>query len=139
MMHALRLTVAGLLVLGLAVGAGAQDKGKKVKVSKDKLVGTWQVVKSKGLPPNATVEFTRDGKLILQGKAKDKEGKERTFKLEAAYKVEGSAFKMMMKAPDGSERSETITVTRLTDTELHTRGEKGNITTFKKVTKKPKD
>ena len=135
-MNAVRLAVAGLLVLGLTVLAGAQEKSKKGSI-KDRLVGTWEVVKGKGLPPKATVQFTKDGKMIVS--LKDKEGKVHTMK--ATYTIEGKAFKMTMKRGD-EESTQTIKVTKVNDKELVTEGPKGDTLTLKRVvrsTEKPKD
>ena len=56
-----------------------KDKqGLKTYMGTDRLCGTWQVVKGKGLPVGTRVEFTRDGKMSIQGK--DEEGKARTIK-----------------------------------------------------------
>lgn len=45
------------LTLALVAGAQVPDKAK--------LVGFWEVVKSEEAPPGSTVQFTKDGKLIL--------------------------------------------------------------------------
>jgi uncharacterized protein (TIGR03066 family) len=135
-MNAVRLAVAGLLVLGLTVLAGAQEKGAKGSI-KDRLVGTWEVVKGKGLPVGARVEFTRDGKMAMT--FKDREGKVHNAK--ATYTVEGKAFKMTMKRGD-EERTQTIKITKVTDKELVTASSSGETLTLKRVaksTEKPKE
>jgi uncharacterized protein (TIGR03066 family) len=129
-MNAVRLTVAGLLVLGLTVLAGAQGEGGKKGSVKDRLVGTWQVVKGKGLPTGARVEFTKDGTMLIS--AKDKEGKAHSLK--ATYTVEGSAFKMTLKRGD-EERTQTIKITKVNDKELITEGPKGETLTLRRVSK----
>jgi uncharacterized protein (TIGR03066 family) len=60
--------------------------------AKDKLVGVWEFVKGGGLPPGATAEFTRDGKLILTAKIDGK-----VQKVEGTYAVDGDSFTMTQK------------------------------------------
>jgi uncharacterized protein (TIGR03066 family) len=113
-MSALRLTTAGLLVLGLAAVVRADDK--KADVDKGKLVGTWEVVKSDegGPPPVGTVvTFTKDGKFKITHK--NKEGKEETG--EGTYSVDGAKLTVTMKHGD-KEDSHSITIKKLTDTAL---------------------
>jgi hypothetical protein len=78
-MKLFRMAVVACLAAGLAGSSGsstghtkdAQASGKapeaeKVASSKDKIVGTWEVTKSKDVPPGATLEFTKDRKLKLK-------------------------------------------------------------------------
>src|SRR5260370_34140573 len=73
-MTAVRVMAAGLLMLGLVAGVRAEEK--KADGNKEKLVGTWEVVKSDegGAPPVGTmVMFAKDGKMKLIHKKDDKE------------------------------------------------------------------
>ena len=119
-MNKVRLALVGALVLGLAVGARAgKEKGGKDDIQK-KLIGKWEVVKGKGVPPGATMEFTKDGKVVF---AFEKDGKE--MKLDATYKVEGKGFTMTSKFMD-KERTQKIEVVKAEDDRLVLKGEKGD-------------
>src|SRR5262249_30307926 len=106
-MSGVRLTVAGLLVLGLGLAgaAGADDKDS----IKDKIVGTWVVTKvaDKGPPKGATIVFTKDGKATFTVKRDDK-----VHKHEGTYVVEGNKIKLTEKRGD-KEHIETITVKKV--------------------------
>ena len=97
-------------------------------LAKGKLVGVWESTKSEDLPKGSTVEFTKDGKLILEVKAKE------TVKLEGKYAVEGNKVNITLVI-EGKEQKETLVVTKLTDTDLVTKDEKDKIDEFKKVKK----
>jgi uncharacterized protein (TIGR03066 family) len=123
-MKLLRLALVGALVLGVTA-VRAEDK-KEGGVDKKKLMGTWVVTKGETLPVGATVEFTKDGKLKLVIKEKDK-----ALTVEGAYEVKGDGFKLTMKDGD-KEHTETLKVKKLTDKELVVEDEKGKKDTFKK-------
>src|ERR1700677_1032532 len=73
----LRLSaLIGTAVLGLALTAVASTDNTP------KLVGVWQVVKSEGVPPGASLEFTKDGKVKLSAKFGEK-----AFVIDGTYKV----------------------------------------------------
>jgi len=114
-MYALRLAVCLLSALVLVNQAPAADK-----IDKDKLVGTWTLVKTSGkaLPAGAslTVTFTKDGKFTLTGKGKIKD-EVKESKLSGTYKVDGNKVVVTLKAGD-KEKSETRTVKELTDKKL---------------------
>jgi uncharacterized protein (TIGR03066 family) len=137
-MHAVRLAVAGLLVLGLTVLAGAQEKGAKVKVSKDKLVGTWEMVKADKAPPGSkgSVEFTSDGKMIMTFTFKDEKGKPKTVQGKGTYKIKAGGFTSTITRPDGKTQTSNVTITKLTDKELETKGKDGELALFKRVAAK---
>jgi uncharacterized protein (TIGR03066 family) len=136
-MDKVRLALVGALVLGLTAAARAgkeEPKPGKGDIQK-KLVGKWQVVKSTGEkggpPPGATIEFTRDGKILVTA---DAEGKK--VRREATYEVEGKGFKMTIKHGD-REHTETIKVLKADEKELVLRGEKdGHRLTLKRKAKK---
>jgi uncharacterized protein (TIGR03066 family) len=106
---------------------GVSGEPKKEGVNKEKLVGTWEVTKSKGAPPGATVEFTKDGKMKMTFKEK---GKEQS--MEAMYSVDGNKITSTIKRPDGKEEKDTATIEKLTDTELVIKDKKGDIDEYKK-------
>jgi uncharacterized protein (TIGR03066 family) len=124
-MSALRLLVAGLLVLGFAGGVRADDK--KADIDKDKLLGAWEVVKSdEGPPVGSVVEFAKDGKLKATHK---KDGKDET--LEGTYKTDGDKLSVLFKMGDKEDKA-TVTVKKLTATEMVAENEKGKTVEFKK-------
>lgn len=127
-------TVLGLALAGLmaaASGSAAQEKGEKIDAKK--LVGKWEPVDEK-LPPGAKVviEFTKDGKVTVDmdfGGKKDK--------IEATYKLDGNKLTMTLKAGD-KEKTDEMTVTKLTGGELALKDEKGKTDEFKKVKEEDK-
>jgi len=122
-----RFAIAGFLVLGLTlVGTAGGENGKK-------LVGTWKLTKSsekKGLPPGATLEFTKDGKLKFNIKVGDKE-----LDVGGDYKVDGKKLTITIEFM-GKSKTDTATIEKLTATDLHIKDDKGKVDEFKRVTKK---
>jgi uncharacterized protein (TIGR03066 family) len=131
-MFVLRLALVGCFMLGVATAGAAQKE--KSKIDKAKLIGVWTFVKtdSKDAPPpgvNITVEFTKDGKLLMTYKFKDK-----TVKETRTYSVKGDQLTVTGKEGD-KEKTETETITELTDKKLVTvekKGGKSFTTEFKK-------
>jgi uncharacterized protein (TIGR03066 family) len=85
------------------------------------IVGQWTVSKADAgsVPPGAVIEFTKDGKIMMSAKKDDTE-----VKREGTYTVDGSKIKLTLKR-DAEERTQTLTVAKLTDTELSVEGEDG--------------
>ena len=124
-MSALRL-VAVLTVVVL-VGAGLRADEKKPDYAKQ-IVGKWEVTKADEgtLPTGSIVEFTKDGKF----KALEKDGaKDVTF--EGTYKVTGDKFEVTLKIGEESH-SNTITITKMTDDEMHTKDKNGKVVEVKR-------
>jgi uncharacterized protein (TIGR03066 family) len=129
--------MAGVLVLTLTVATWADDKADKKdqkvqkkadkKTNKEKIIGTWKPVSSK---EEVTLEFTKDGKLIIRSK---KGGTD--MEAEAKYKVDGDKLSITVKIGD-DERTRTATIKKLDDDELVTENPKKVKTTFKRVKKK---
>jgi uncharacterized protein (TIGR03066 family) len=138
LMNLLRLIgmfVACFAFFALAASAVADEK----TVDEDKIVGTWEVTKSAGgLPPQATVQFTKDGKLkisvTVQGLTKDNKKVNQTVTIEGTYKVEGDKLSIAMKQ-GAKENKETMTIKTLTDEKLVTVDPKGKEDEFKKQKK----
>jgi uncharacterized protein (TIGR03066 family) len=131
-MHCTRFTVAGAFVLALTVAFCADKtsgKDAKADLAKGKLVGVWEITKSEDLPKGSTVEFTKDGKLLLQVKAAE------VVKLDGKYTIEGDKINITVVV-EGKEEKDILTVTKLTDTELVTTDSKNKIDEFKKQVKK---
>jgi uncharacterized protein (TIGR03066 family) len=137
-MRKVRLALVGALVLGLTAAARA-DEGKGGKDDlKGKLVGKWEVVKFTGKkggpPPGATIEFTKDGKILVTAEEKGEK-----VRREATYKVEGKGFTLTVKHGD-KEETQTIKVVKAGDEELVVRNEKrGHEVTLRRKGAKPKD
>jgi uncharacterized protein (TIGR03066 family) len=143
LMRHLGFIATGFLVLCLAACSGkkddkkdkdgAKDDGKKPATNEEKLVGTWEMTKAKQLQPGTkvTIEFTKDGKMLITAKVKSKD-KEETFPSEGTYKVEGDTVKSTAKGPDGKENKETMKIKTITDTKLIVEDEKGEIEEFTK-------
>jgi len=130
MRRSLCFLVCGLSlgIVGIGGASLADDKDKKEVPNKDKVIGIWEVTKSgSGIPPGATFEFTKDGKLKVTIKA---DGKEVT--VEGTYKVEGDTI--TSAGPKG-EKPDKNKIKKLTDTELVTEDEKGKVDEFKKKKK----
>ena|ERR1043165_4202071 len=116
-----RFVLAVVLVLGLTViGAAGTDTAKK-------LVGKWEVTKSEDAPPGATVEFTKDGKMRLLFKVKDKD-----LKIEGTYKVKDNNVIATLTF-NGKEKTDTGKITKLTETVLVIEDEKGKVDEYKRV------
>jgi uncharacterized protein (TIGR03066 family) len=100
------------------------------KIDAKLLIGKWEM-SGAGLPPaaKATVEFTKDNKIAF---SLDFEGQQQKF--EGTYKVDGSKMEMTLKGPDGQERTQKLTITKLTDKEATIKhDEKGDEAKFKKI------
>jgi uncharacterized protein (TIGR03066 family) len=104
--------------VGLSVAA-AQDG------TTTKLVGTWIAAKG-SLPPNSTLTFSKDGKVVLEIAVPGKE-----IKIAGTYTVKDNAISSRLTF-EGKEMAEVHKIKRLTDTDLHTEDEKGAIDEFKK-------
>jgi uncharacterized protein (TIGR03066 family) len=129
-MKSVQLAVAGIFMLGLAVAAWADDKDDKKSDSiKSKVVGTWEVEDGKGLPKGATLQFTRDGKVLITTK---RDGEER--KINGTYKIDGSTIKVTTKRDD-KERTQDIKVSKVDNKQLVLEGPKGDTLTLKRVGK----
>jgi uncharacterized protein (TIGR03066 family) len=119
-MRCSRFVMAGVLFLGLAlVGTAGTDNAKKI-------VGVWELVKGEG-PPGSTAEFTKDGKVKVQGKVKDKE-----FSFSGTYKIKDDKLTVTMKVED-KDITDTDTIKKLTDKELILEDDKGKVSEFKRV------
>jgi uncharacterized protein (TIGR03066 family) len=126
-MAAIRVMAAGLLMLGLLAGVRAEEK--KAEGNKEKLIGTWEVVKSdEGAPPAGTVVmFAKDGKMKITHKKDDKE-----MTGEGTYTVEGDKISVTLKHGD-KEDKHTVTIKKLTATEFVAANDEGKTAAFKKV------
>ncbi len=124
-MNAQRLIAAGFVMLGIVAGVRAEDK---VALTKAKIVGTWEVVKSEEPPPpvGAVIEFGKDGKIKVTHKKDDKE-----MTLEGTYTVEDDKINVVLKAED-KEIKHTITVKNVSGDEITAENDKGKAVMFKR-------
>jgi uncharacterized protein (TIGR03066 family) len=116
-MKPLRLLLATGLLLGITAACRAGDK-KEVKdeTNKAKIVGTWMLEKPqkpKNFPPGATIEFTKDGKLLFRAILMG-----RDISHEGTYSVHGDKVTTTSKDPEGKDQSDTDTIIKLTDNQL---------------------
>ena len=72
------------------------------------------------------MEYSKDGKIKMTGKANGKE-----LVANGTYVVEGNKFTGMLKTPDREEKG-TVTIKKLTDTELVTEDDAGRVLEFKR-------
>src|SRR5437899_1961336 len=101
-MNAARLlTVSAIVCLAASFAAADDKKSDNAKL----IVGKWEVSKADEgtLPTGTIIEFTKDGKLILSGKAGDQE-----FKREGTYKLKGDKFDISFKMGDDEHTDEII-------------------------------
>jgi len=96
-------------LVGLAASSTSFAEEKKEAINKEKLVGTWELLKTAGgFEAGSTFEFTKDGKLKIDFKGKNARSDESTFT------VEGDTLTFFS---DGQERDKKK-IKKLTDTEL---------------------
>jgi uncharacterized protein (TIGR03066 family) len=100
--------LVGLLAVGFVLTAPSLGQDEAAK-----LVGRWEAVKADELPPGSVIEFAKDGKLNLL--VKEKTG---DLKFDGTYTVAGTKVTIKLKAGDATV-DETVTITKLTATELN--------------------
>jgi uncharacterized protein (TIGR03066 family) len=125
-----RIPVA-LLLLGVSLAADPATSGAAPAPPpryKEKILGTWEVTKSEDSPAGTLVEFAKGGKLKVTVKVPGGG----TETAEAAYAIDGDKITVTLKGPDGKEMKETAVITKLTDTEMATKDDKGKIDEFKR-------
>jgi uncharacterized protein (TIGR03066 family) len=130
-MRALIAAVASVAFLVLAGSAGAADEKEKDKEKVDlkKLVGKWEPAKAEK-DVKMVLEIAEKGKFTLHVTFNNK-----TEKVDGTYKLDGNKLEVEMKIGDDVMK-ETLTITKLTDTELVTKDSKGKEETMKRVKEK---
>ena len=123
-MNVLHLIGAGVIVCVLAVGVRADDKKDNPKL----VVGKWKVVKaSPGTFPLGTVlDLSKDDKAKVVG---SRDGKE--FIHAGTYEVDGAKIVITVKV-EGEEQKHTLTITKISDTEMATEHGGGGTIEFRK-------
>lgn len=122
----------------IASAIHAQDDPKD-KLNADKLVGTWQLVKSDEQLPDDVVFFVdlaADGKMSVRMEMK---GTKESITMKGKYKVDGNKIDYTLMLPGGEKKQEILTIKKLTDNELITVDPDGIKEEFKrvKIDKKP--
>lgn len=118
----MRILVASVAVLVLAGFVGAADE----KIDAKKLIGKWEPAKAeKGAV--MVLDIQEKGKLVLSITFGDK-----TEKVEGTYKVDGNKMEVEL-AFGGKSEKETLTILKLTDTELVTKDSKGKEDSLKRA------
>jgi uncharacterized protein (TIGR03066 family) len=125
-MKTLWFLVAGLLVGGFVLGVRAEDN--KPALDKEKLVGSWEVVKSEEPPPpvGAVITFAKDGKMKVTHKQGDKE-----VTMEGTYAVDGDKINVVLKR-EGEEIKHSITIKKIGDETVVAENDKGKAFELKK-------
>jgi uncharacterized protein (TIGR03066 family) len=120
-MNALRMLAVVCLIGAVA---RAEEKPDYAKL----IVGKWEVTKADEgtLPKGSIVEFTKDGKFTSHEKLGDKD-----VLFEGTYKVTGDKFELDLKMGDQTIKV-AITITKLTDDEMHTKNEEGKVVEVKR-------
>jgi uncharacterized protein (TIGR03066 family) len=120
-MSALKWLAVGAVVCLVGGGATAADNAKMI-------VGQWEITKPAdgGLPKGSVVEFTKDGKIKVTAKKGDAE-----TTMEGTYKLDGDMFTATTKVKE-EERTQTLTIVKLTDTELHVKNKDGKMSELTK-------
>jgi uncharacterized protein (TIGR03066 family) len=106
------LTTACLCVMFVAAAPVPKEKADA-----DKVVGKWKLVKSSNAPDGLNtvliLELNQNGKMTIH---QTSDG--RTVVYEGEYKVIKGELPYTMKLPGGREKKETLTIKKLTETEL---------------------
>src|SRR5262245_31750669 len=118
------------LALAVVVAAGVARGEDKKEIDKNKVIGTWKVTKSEGAPPDAVIEFTKDGKLIVTFEIN---GEKKT--LEGTYKLNGDKLETAIKIGD-MKMTDTDTIKAISDDKMSLVDKDGKATELEKVKKK---
>jgi uncharacterized protein (TIGR03066 family) len=122
-MNVLRLMGAGVIVCALAVAIKAEEKDNLKLV-----VGTWKVDKATpGTFPLGTIlDLSKDDKVKVVG---TRDGKK--FVHAGKYEVDGARI-IITVTVEGQEQKHTLTITKISDTEMVTEHGGGGTIEFKK-------
>lgn len=118
----MRAAIVSLVVIGFAGFACAADD----KIDAKKLIGKWEPAKeSKEL--KMVLDIQEKGKLELTVTVGEK-----SDKVTGTYALEGNKMTVELSF-NGKTKKDTMTITKLTDTEFVTKDEKGKEEAMKKV------
>lgn len=116
----MRAILAGAAVAVLTVAAGGSAPGQAEKIDGKLLVGKWRSGEKSNQNEKVFLEFTTDGKVLIAFDV----GGGKEFKLDGTYKLTGDKLAVKMSFM-GEDKSQTLTVNKLTATELVTTDEEG--------------
>jgi uncharacterized protein (TIGR03066 family) len=116
-------SIAVLVLTGFAGSAGAADE----KVDVKKLIGKWEPAQPEKDGPLMVLEIGDGGKITLHVTSNGKTGK-----ADGTYVVKDNKLEVEL-AYDGKTMKETLTIVRLTDTELVTKGKNDKEETLKRI------
>ena len=122
----MRLTSGAILTILLAGSATLVAEDRDSPIDGKKLIGKWEPREPKK-DAKATLEFTKDGKLIL---ATEFDGKTETYT--GTYKVNGNKLAIAVKLKEMDLKHE-IVILKLTDDALETDDAKGKKESFRRV------
>jgi len=108
----------------------------KERTEAEKVVGTWKLIRHSGIPgglPDLTIELTQGGKMTIRNTA----GKGPAIVYEGEYKVVKDQLSYSVMSPDHGDKKETLTIKKLTETELQVVDPDGVREDFERV--KPKE
>lgn len=131
------MTATAALCLTLAATAAPVPKER---AEAEKVVGTWKLVRSSnspdGLTVDLTLELTPGGKLVIRQSS----GKGPVAVYEGEYKVVKDQIPYVVKYGNGApDKKETLTIKKLTETELHVVDPDGIQEDFERVKPPKKD
>lgn len=125
------------LALGLLFSASiglARAEDKKDDKKDDNataIVGLWEITKAGGdVMAGSTIEFAKDGKLVLVVKDGDA-----TQKIEGTYKVDKDKLTITLKVGDAS-MEQVVTIKKLKDKDMELEDKDGGIDVLKRKQKK---
>jgi uncharacterized protein (TIGR03066 family) len=116
-MRVVQVASAVFFIIVLAACSGSPMSSKPAeRTNKEKLVGTWEVVKSReNFPPGTTLEFTRDGKVRFSVT-----DVKRPETMDGTYSLDGDTLNVTLGPPGDRGKHHTMKITKLTDKELIT-------------------
>jgi uncharacterized protein (TIGR03066 family) len=120
-MNLYRIVVGLAAFFGLAIVLTAGGDTAK------KLVGVWEITNNKEAPPGATIEFTRDGKLMMRAKVGEKE-----LKFDGTYELKDQTIVSKVSFA-GKTKTESNKIKKLTEKELVIVDEQGKVEEYKRV------
>ena len=117
----MRLFIAGLVIVffgsSLSAAPVPQDKDKE-KSNAEKLIGKWKLSNTSGDFPKdgtAIVEYTKDGKMTITITIGDN-----SVEMKGKYKLDKDKIDYTVKLPNGEDKTEILTIKKLTEDELVT-------------------
>jgi uncharacterized protein (TIGR03066 family) len=116
------------VVSGSAPSSAAPAPPRREATNQEKVVGAWELTKSaSGEPIGATLVFTPEGRIKLSATV---EGK--AVNLDGTYAVDGDTLTVTWKVTGADDFKVTTTITKLTETALVTRDDRGKLNEYKK-------